>query len=44
MVALANRNMILLNSAIYVLEFKVSLLLLLIKPYTLSSDLHVISP
>ena len=25
-------------------EFKVSLLLLLLKPYTLSSDLHVISP
>lgn len=44
MVALANRNMILLSSTIYVLEFKVSLLLLLIKPYTLSSDLHVISP
>ena len=44
MVTSANRNMILLNSAIYVLEFKVSLLLLLLKPYTLSSDLHVISP
>lgn len=44
MVALANRNMILLSSAICVLEFKVSLLLLLLKPYTPSGDLNVISP